>query len=332
MKYTIGDKIVLLKTGEEGHVTALLGKDMLEVSVGGTLFPVFMDAVDHPYLKWFTEKKPLKKPTSLPEIALEKISERKQRLAKGVYCSFIPVFKMVEQEEQVDVLKVHLLNELPVAIDFDYDMQTGKNSIFRLRGTLHAFGNLYLHPIPYPDMNDQPRFMWSLADNTNSDMVKATGTLRIKPPKLFEHINDVQFNGDASFSYLLIEDFVAKANIPIEKPAPLIMTGTTGNIEKHCIDPPRQVLDLHIEALIDDYATMTNTQIILVQLATLERFLQIAIVHRQERMIVIHGIGTGKLKDEVHKMLRQIPEAKHFKHEHSHKYGFGATEILFKYK
>ena len=56
MKFSIGDNIVLKRTGEEGFVTAYIDKQMIEVEVGGTLFPVYIDDIDHPYLKWFTEK------------------------------------------------------------------------------------------------------------------------------------------------------------------------------------------------------------------------------------------------------------------------------------
>ena len=48
-------------------------------------------------------------------------------------------------------------------------------------------------------------------------------------------------------------------------------------------------------------------------------------------MVVIHGLGKGKLREEVHAILKQMPEIGRFKNEWSGKYGFGATEIYFKY-
>ena len=60
MKFTIGDRIVLNRTGEEGHITAYINDQMVEVDVGGTVFPVHLEDVDHPYLKWFTDKTPKK--------------------------------------------------------------------------------------------------------------------------------------------------------------------------------------------------------------------------------------------------------------------------------
>lgn len=61
MKFSIGDDIVLKRTGEEGRVVAIISKTMVEVEVNGTAFPVYTEDVEHPYLKWFTQKSPTKK-------------------------------------------------------------------------------------------------------------------------------------------------------------------------------------------------------------------------------------------------------------------------------
>jgi dsDNA-specific endonuclease/ATPase MutS2 len=68
-----------------------------------------------------------------------------------------------------------------------------------------------------------------------------------------------------------------------------------------------------------------------IQLKTLERYLYIAIIHKQERMIIIHGLGTGTLKDAVHGVLKNTPEVKRYSNEWLGNYGFGATEVEFQY-
>ena len=97
------------------------------------------------------------------------------------------------------------------------------------------------------------------------------------------------------------------------------------------IEAARYEVDLHIEALVDDKKGLTNADCIKIQLDTLQRYLHLAIVHRQERMVVIHGLGKGKLREEVHAILKQTKEVGRFKNEWSGKYGFGATEIYFRY-
>ena len=332
MKFTIGDKILLKRTGEEGYVTAIIDKLMIEVEVAGVVFPAYMDDIDHPYLKWFTEKKPVRKAALLPDIPVEKIADRRQRLAKGIYFSFVPVFRTEEMEEVVDFLKIYLLNELPVEIKFAYDVQLAQQSEFRHEGKLHAFGNIYLHNIPYGSMNDQPRFHWKFRDIGNEKMEMAEGILRIKPAKLFEHVNNIMLNMDASFSYKLIEDFAPKKiAAPSEKFEPPVSLIQSASVTAKTIEPAKYEIDLHIEQLVKNAAGLKNDEIIKKQLDTLERYLHLAIVHRQESMIVIHGLGKGVLRDEVHKALKQTPEVSRFKNEWSGKYGFGATEVWFRY-
>ncbi len=332
MKFSIGDKILLKRTGEEGHVTAFIDRQMLEVEVDGIVFPVYLEDIDHPYLTWFTTKPAKKKSEVQPIAPVERIIERKQRLARGIYLSFMPVFKTEQMEEVVDYLKIHLLNELPAEIKYTYDMRLEQRSEFRLEGVLHGFGNIYLHNVPYADMNDQPRLHWKFTDTGNDKMDSAEGILRIRPAKLFEHINTIMTSGEPSFSYLLIDDFKPKKKEePKTSPEPLKMVGATAIVTARTLEPAKYEVDLHIEQLVKNPAALSNNEIVKKQLDTLEKYIHLAIVHRQERMIVIHGLGKGKLRDEVHNMLKQVPEVNRYKNEWSGKYGFGATEVYFRY-
>ncbi len=323
---------MLKRTGEEGVVSALINKQMVEVEVGGTAFPVYMEDVDHPYLKWFTEKSVPKKKASLPEqLPVEKPAAPRQRLARGVYLSFMPVFKTVDMEELVSHVKVFLLNELPVNVRFTYDVRIKDASLFRHEANLHAFGNIYLHSVEYADMNEQPRFQWTLADAGNAALAKEEGVLRIRPAKLFEHISKVLEGSEPSFSYLLADDFKEPVKQePLPPVKPVIGLARTETTQARPLEPAKHEVDLHIEKLVGSPRGMSNAEIIKIQLNALQRYLQLAIVHRQERMIVIHGLGKGKLREEVHALLKATPEVARFKTEWSGRYGFGATEVIFK--
>lgn len=333
MKFSIGDKILLKRSGEEGSVVRVINKEMVEVEVAGTLFPVYLDDIEHPYLKWFTAKTPQKqqKP-SHAEFRTEKPAERKQRLATGVYLSFVPVFRTVDMEERVDFLKVWLLNELGVDISFDYDARVDQLSLFSLKGSLHSFGNLYLHNLDFEAMNDQPRFHWQISSGSGTKATEANGTLRIKPVKLFEHINEILSGKDSSFSYLLAKDLtplaVQKKVDDLLPPPPETVAARRARVAT--VAPGLEV-DLHIEQLIGNTRGLTNSDIIDIQLRALQRALDTAMSHRQELLIVIHGLGKGTLREEVHKVLKQTKEVGRFKNEWSGKYGFGATEVWFRY-
>lgn len=333
MKFSIGDKIVLNRTGEEGSVTAYIDKEMIEVEVNSITFPVHLDEIDHPYLKWFTDKKLKKKVAIQPEqLPVEKEKFRKPRLARGLYLSFLPVFKMEEMEDIVDHLKVYLINELPQSVRFRYDMRLHNRSEFAHEGKMHGFGHIHLHSIAYDDMNDQPRFHWHLSDADRPEYM-AEDVLRIRPAKLFEHISTVLKNNEPSFSYLLLDEFRASPKPSLPEPFEQRVVShfiTKSNI-RETVEPPKYELDLHIENLVAIKRGLSNADILQIQTETLKHYLQLAILHRQERMFIIHGVGKGVLKEEVHKILKSTAHVLRYSNEYQGLYGFGATEVFFKY-
>ena len=85
-------------------------------------------------------------------------------------------------------------------------------------------------------------------------------------------------------------------------------------------------IDLHTEELLDDYKGMNNGQIVQVQLNYFQRKLNIAIENNYKRLIVIHGIGNGRLKQEIRTILTSY-NMQYFDASYA-KYGFGATEVV----
>ncbi len=335
MKFSIGDKILVKRTGDEGHVVAFINNDMVEVEVNGTIFPAYIDEVDHPYLKWFTEKKKAKPKTAPEQLPVEKIKNRQQRLAQGVYLSFIPVFKTDTMEDIVDHVKVHLLNELPVDIFFKYEVILQNSKLFSHEGKLHAFGNLYLHNVTYEDMGAQPRFNWEVEDAGKQKEV-LSGTVRIRPQKLFEHVNHMLQNNEPSFSYLLFDDLIQDKKViteqaPITTPSKHTVKQQDKKTKLTLQDLPRYELDLHIEKLVNNIQGLSNSDMLHIQLNELHHALDLARRHRQERMVIIHGMGKGVLRDEVHKILKQTPEVLRYTDGWQGQYGFGATEVFFKH-
>ena len=57
MKYQIGDKIIVLHSNEEGEVIDIISDKMVMINVRGVKFPAYMDQIEFPYFKRFSEKK-----------------------------------------------------------------------------------------------------------------------------------------------------------------------------------------------------------------------------------------------------------------------------------
>lgn len=70
MKFQIGDTILITHSNEEGEVINIINNEMVTVEVGGVQFPIYIDQIDFPYFKRFTEKK---EPNSASKIYIDQI-------------------------------------------------------------------------------------------------------------------------------------------------------------------------------------------------------------------------------------------------------------------
>jgi dsDNA-specific endonuclease/ATPase MutS2 len=85
-------------------------------------------------------------------------------------------------------------------------------------------------------------------------------------------------------------------------------------------------LDLHIESLTDDHRGMSNFDIMKTQLQEFKRFFSKAKSNQIEKLVVIHGVGEGVLKNEIRSFLANQEYIEFYDASYL-EYGKGATEI-----
>ena len=91
------------------------------VDVSGVSFPVYMDQIDFPYFKRFTEKKllPRKKRNNIMDDLRKEKPGKAKKVEDGVWLTFLPVMDTDEfGDEVVEELKVHLINRTETALSF----------------------------------------------------------------------------------------------------------------------------------------------------------------------------------------------------------------------
>lgn len=85
-------------------------------------------------------------------------------------------------------------------------------------------------------------------------------------------------------------------------------------------------VDLHIHQLTDSTKGMTNFDMLNLQLETAKRQLDFAIKKRIPKMVIIHGVGEGVLRQELYTLLRRYDNVEFYDADFK-TYGFGATEV-----
>jgi DNA-nicking Smr family endonuclease len=85
-------------------------------------------------------------------------------------------------------------------------------------------------------------------------------------------------------------------------------------------------VDLHIAQLVPSQRGLSNYDMLEIQLDTAKRQLHFAMKKGIQRVVFIHGVGAGVLKQELEYLLKRY-DAVSFEDANFQKYGRGATEI-----
>jgi Smr domain len=336
MKYQLGDRVLILHSNEEGEVVDIINDKMVLIDVEGVRFPVYMDQIDFPYFKRFSEKKIIenkKDKVYIDNIKKEKATPR-YKVSEGLWLSFLPVFdKNIFDDDVVESFKLYLINQTGEPYNFVYRINFSGSSDFELKNQIFSLTDFYLHDVPFEQMNDAPKFEFdfSLINPDKKRTERFETSLKIKAKALFKKIEEMRMKNEPTFSFLLFEKYPDKIDEIVPE-----YTNTQGLLydaskAQQNLEPARSVIDLHIEKLSNDWKRLTNFEILSLQLSTFEKYYNLAIAHHQPNLIVIHGIGTGKLREEIHEILKSKKEVKSFVNQYHHNFGFGATEIFFQY-
>lgn len=339
MKYQLGDIVLILHSNEEGQIVDFINDKMVMVDVQGVKFPVYMDQIDFPYFKRFSEKKASarkKEKQYIDDLRTEKKGSV-QKVADGVWLTFLPVMTTDEfGDPVVEELKLHLVNRTETAYQFVYKLHFFGRPDFELKNQVNPFEDFYLHDVDFADLNDSPsfEFEFSLLQPDKNKAGHYETSVKLKPKQLFAKIRELNETNKATFSQLLFENYPDKTVEESIEIGSLAKKGyriyDAAKARQH-LEPARSVIDLHIEKLADDWKRLSNHEILTMQLKAFEKYYHLAIVHHQPSLIVIHGVGEGVLRDEIHDILRLKKEVKSFVNQYHPLYGYGATEIFFQY-
>jgi hypothetical protein len=333
MKFQVGDPVYVMSTGEEGVISEFIGKDMAVVKVGTKPFHAFLSDLDHPYFRWFTQKKKTGKLPEVSSILPEKGSKRERVLPMGLYLLFFPEFQFDGFDEVVQRVKVFLLNETIGTVNFSYACQGKNGRIFSLDGDLRSGGDIYLHDLDFESASQHPRFEYSFTDPSDPRR-EAEGEWGLKPKRFFQKMDELRYANKAMFEHLLVEKLAERPRLEVVKPD--LLTRKTEVLPQSAFDfrqarhQGSREVDLHIEKLCPDHNGMKASEILEIQLRACQKALDLAHATQQQALVLIHGVGKGSLRQEIHRLLDQTIWVKKYVHGYDNRYGYGATEVFFR--
>jgi hypothetical protein len=100
--------------------------------------------------------------------------------------------------------------------------------------------------------------------------------------------------------------------------------------EKKAADADTEEVDLHIEQLLDNPKAFTPAEMLNIQMEHFRGALEEAIHNRLKRIVFIHGVGNGRLRLEIQRLLDQKYPKLRYQDASFKEYGYGATMVILR--
>lgn len=349
MLFSEGTKVRFKNTGDEGVITSIIDANMVNVLLDDDEMeiPAFIENLERiqdvprpnqSVIKAkFVESKKSTPPPSPPNHKID--SQYFILKSLGIQLAFDP---NVNFEGITSHYDIYLINDTRYDALFTLTIDLAGMTPKTINGKIENVSYINLGEMKFNQLNDTPIIdidIWQLT--TVGTGYKMSKSLKIKPKQFFKNIKTVPLLDKQMHWYQLFENFDKEEKTDTEDLKSYTQKNARkpkrekSNYQRYSGANPNEFasfnneLDLHIENLIDGYSKMSNAEILRVQLSHFDSFLEKALKIGVSRIFVIHGLGKGKLKNEIATRLIKHPHVKTFKNEYHSKYGFGATEVIF---
>lgn len=346
MLYSVGTKVRLIHTGDEGRVIALLSNGMLKVHLLDDDMVIPVSTED---LKLIDETITTKIPTKAPPTSSNKTSSASiipkgminfpmtALTHEGIFLAFDPI---LNADATVEKYKIQLINDTDYHILFQYEFSLNGKMEEKISKKLDAASVLSLGELWYDELNDAPEVQlasWRITtDGTGSKQEKK---LRLKAKTFFKEGQIAPLINKQVPLFRVFDNLTGTRQAPKEnlqtytkrlsKPKPKISyTGKLIHIDSAAFAEFPTEIDLHIEKLVSHTRKLEKGAILKIQLTAFDEYINRAIRLGIDRVFVIHGVGEGKLRNAIATRLINLPEVQSFKNEFHPRYGFGATEVI----
>ena len=349
MLFSVGTRVQFIHTKDVGIVTALLENDMVSVHLEeeDLEIPAFIsdlvraeDYIDqNPSVKAKIvpgKKKKVIQPPQRPE------AEQQYFILKslGIQLAFDPV---VNHEGITQHYQIYVINDTKYDVLIRFSLFLGTKSKFKYDSKLASITAEKIGDLAFDDLNDSPTFeceIWPITTlGTGSRQAK---TIKIKPKQFFKKTRTAPILNKIVHHYRVFESLEEKETKSDAKEDLKTYTKRnsrpSSNLASQIHSSIYSVselsefvneIDLHIDKLIGTSKKLSNSEILRIQLAHFEEYVEKAVRLGVDRVYIIHGVGEGKLRNAIATRLLKMTEVSSFKNEFHPRYGYGATEVIF---
>jgi len=317
MKFKLGDFVRFVDEKREGYVTKIIDAQTLGVTdEDGFEIPVAVSNLTSvhghgPDAEQETENAPAK-------IYIPVLSQ----IDNGIYVA------VAADGKAGNVVHFHMQNHTSSTILVAITTERKEKYSGVFNGIIAAHQSELIYSASLADLDVWPSFIFQVILFNKSD-VKPVNPLVIQ--KKFRakdfSIEQKELPQLKNKGWLIRLDELAEIKIDVQKLKESFFKSAE---EKKTVAAPAKEIDLHIEKLRDDHHFLQSDEMVNIQIAAFNHAMDGAIVHHFDKITFIHGSGNGTLRNKIHKLISQNPHVKTYMDAQKEKFGYGATEVIFK--
>lgn len=323
-KFSVGDKVSFKNEPQSGFITGFRKKDMVMVEVDGFEIPVHASELIL-VEKAITPEIPSILPE--PQTTIKKEDKFSWLDRDSLFLVAAPSEKLQVFTGQVNYW---LVNHTSLHVMYSVSFMKNEEYITLSKGSVHSGNDLLLFRKTREELNEWKKLNIQL-------IFFSENLFELKRPQMHDSeilipdLNSEATGAEGLFAYARVKrlaDFSEK-EMALEKLKVHFESGAfSGKIkqEMNAVLKNEDIIDLHIEKITDDYRSLDATAILRMQIEVFRRELDNALRNHYYRIIFIHGIGEGILRQQLIDELKFYPglSAKPASYQ---KFGNGAIEI-----
>lgn len=240
-------------------------------------------------------------------------------------------------------IRAWLVNDSNKTMLYHFSLQINGYYVSEKSGRLGPYSCIPLKGFTHSDFSSFPAFGIQILpfENNGRELLNAlVKTLKVNPVKFYK---ETSFTGNSYFpsrAYLidLTEKELSKELEMLKQhdfSAPKVME-ESGDLKKPEIakkeSPELKEVDLHIQELLDDSQNLEPKDILEIQMDRFRFEMENAIQNGTRRIVFIHGVGQGTLKNELRRELSNRYKKYDFQDASFREYGYGATMVILRRK
>lgn len=324
--FRAGEKVTLIHMNETAIVTRV-ANGMIYVNLDGDEIPVYPEDItliangSRPVERREFRPREEQRPKEKVPISLLVLKE------KGLLLIMEP---FIDQENK-PALQVYIQNGFQFAVHYNIILDFSDGINFSHSGLLAPKTKKQLFPFQEDKLNDKPNIYlsaWQQKGDENEIELRIRPTAHFKKKRKFETFPDEVYVYEIFNEWPGRKSEIERHHISKEELEALMKANKVLNYDNADLKTGGiEEIDLHASSLGINEKILASGEILEKQLSAFKRVLERAIQNKRERLVVIHGYGKGKLKNEVCNILDSDYSFLPYRNEYHHRYGHGATFI-----